>query len=93
MVVCDWMVVGGVELVLVATAWVDGVHVMAEGLQSLMETGDGLVDGVLYQAFVSLESVERTGQIVVQLCLVEVGIVGTVQAFEGLYFFDEAVMR
>ena len=48
-----------------------------------MDTGDGLVDGVLYQAFVSLESVERTGQVVVQLCLVEVGIVGTVQAFEG----------
>ena len=46
---------------------------------------------MLYQAFVSLESVERTGQVVVQLCLVEVGIVGTVQAFEGLYFFDEAV--
>ena len=64
---------------------------MDEGLHSLMDTGYGLVDGVLYQAFVSLESVERTRQVVVQLCLVEVGIVGTVQAFEGLYFFDEAV--
>ena len=88
---CVGTVVDGAEHHLVATARVDGIHVVDEGFHRLMHARYGLVDGMLYQAFFALQPFERTLQIVVQFLMIEVRIVGTVQLFERLDFFNEAV--
>ena len=65
-------VVDGAEHHLVAAARVDGVHVVDEGFHGLVYAGHGPVDGMLQQAFFSLQVVQRALQEVVQFLLIEV---------------------
>ena len=68
-------VVDGAEYHLIATAGVDGVHIVDEGLHCLMDTADGLVDGVLYCALLILQSGEVTLQIIVNLHIEQMGVI------------------
>ena len=64
---------------------------MDKRLHGLVHTRYGLVDGMLYDAVLARQSVQRLQQIVGQFLLIEMGIVFSIQFFQVLDFLDEAV--
>ena len=84
-------VVDGAEHHLVSATGVYRVHVVDERFHGLVHAGYGLVHGMLDNAAVVGQAVQRLLQIVCQLFLVEVRVVLAVQLFQILYFLDVAV--
>lgn len=64
-------VVDGAEHNLIASAAVDGVHIMDERLHCLVNTAHCAVYGMLLQALFTFKPVERRGQIIIEFCISE----------------------
>ena len=82
-------VVDRTEYHLIASARVDGVHVVDKGLHRLVDTGHGLVDGVLQQSLFTFETFELLAEIVLELSLIEMGEVFAGECLEVFYLLDK----
>ena len=81
-------IVDGREHHLVATARVDGVHVVDKGLHRLVHAPYGLVHGMLLGALLPGQSVERSFDVVDERLIVEVLVTLSVEFFQVFQFLD-----
>ena len=72
---------------LVTAPAVDGIHVVDESLHGLVDTSHGLVDGMLLQALLPLQSFEREVQVVLDGSLVEVAEILSGEILQFLHLF------
>ena len=63
-------VVDGAEDNLVATAGMDGIHVMDKRLHRLVDAADGAVHGVLQDTLLAFQTVQRAGEEVVHFLII-----------------------
>ena len=81
-------VVDGGEDHLVAAARVDGVHVVDEGLHSLVHAVHRLVDGVLLDALQTAQTGQRQGEVILKLDVVELAVVLAHELLKHLHLFN-----
>ena len=82
-------VVNRAEHHLVAATRVDGVHVVDERFHCLVNACHGAVDGMLQYAFIALKVVEWFHQIVVELQLIHVAVVLTIEFLDIFHLLNK----
>ena len=73
---------------MIAAAAVDGVHVVDECLHCLVYAAHGAVDGVVKDTLLAGETGELCGEVILDLSVVEIGIVFAVELLEVLNLLD-----
>ena len=82
-------IVDGAEHDLVATARVDGVHVVDKGLHRLVDTAHGVVDGMLQDALVALQEIQLTCDVIIHFHIIQAAVVLPHQRLKVLDLLDE----